>query len=307
MMKTDLQRRRFLKTAGILSSTIGLAGLRGVELRAASARHVLGTPHARKLGWRLGCLFNCFRPLVLDECADRVKSLGLGYLEGGSRPAISAGARDIHLDPTTSQELRAAFKNHLAVRGVKLVSYYTYKQASDEGLWRKEFEFARDMGIEILIAEPEPAAFDIVERLCDEYQVCLAVHNHTPPSRYWDPRTVLEVCRGRTPRIGICGDTGHWVRSGIDPAEAVKRLEGRILAFHLKDVDRVARDAKQVPWGAGKASLKAMLQEVHRQRAKPLFIMEMEFEPQPPDIEDQIVQSIGYFDQVAGELLPGNP
>jgi sugar phosphate isomerase/epimerase len=41
---------------------------------------------------------------------------------------------------------------------------------------------------------------------------------------------------GRGKRIGACCDTGHWVRSGLHPVECLKKLEGRILGFHLKDV-----------------------------------------------------------------------
>ncbi len=297
-MNAPIQRREFLKTAGALGSATGLAGLGVAPLLAGAPQVANAVPHADKLGWRLGCLFNCFAPPILYGAVEQVSSLGLRYLEGGSRPAVSAKMPAVHLDASTPRDVRQALKSRLAAAGVKLVSYYTYKRSPAEAEWRKEFEFARDMGIEILVAEPDPGALDVIERLCDEYQICLAVHNHPAPSHYWNYQTVLDLCRNRSWRIGVCGDTGHWVRSGIDPVEAIKRVEGRIISFHLKDLDQCARDAQQVAWGTGKGKVEAVLSEVHRQGAKPLFIMEYE----RPVSRSEIVQCITFFDQVAGKL-----
>ena len=38
---------------------------------------------------------------------------------------------------------------------------------------------------------------------------------------------------------GPCCDTGHSGRSGLDPVEMMKKLQGRILAFHWKDIAAV--------------------------------------------------------------------
>ena len=34
--------------------------------------------------------------------------------------------------------------------------------------------------------------------------------------------TLLDLCKGRGKRIGACCDTGHWVRSGLDPVACLK-------------------------------------------------------------------------------------
>ena len=110
--------------------------------------------------------------------------------------------------------------------------------SKDEDASRKTFDFAKDMGIETIVSEPGPDAFDTSDKLCEEYRINVALHNHPKPSRYWNPDTVLEVCKGRSKRIGACADTGHWMRSGLNPVEQLKKLEGRIISFHFKDLNK---------------------------------------------------------------------
>jgi sugar phosphate isomerase/epimerase len=296
-MNLPIDRRRFLLTAGTLTAGLGLARL-GM---AGPARLAGGAPHAERLGWRLGCLFNCFDPPVLEQAIEKTAALGLHFFEAGSRPALLTSTPKTHLDPTLSPELRKAFQDRLAAAKVRLVSYYTYQTKPDPAAWRREFEFAKSLGIEILVAEPEPPAFDAIDRLCDEFKICLAVHNHPPKSYYWNFETVLEVCRGRSRRIGVCADTGHWMRAGINPVEAVKRLEGRLISFHLKDRDAYGMKAThQVAWGAGKGNLRGVLEEVRRQGARPLFIME--HEEHGPDSMGDIARCVEFFDRVCAEL-----
>ena len=44
------------------------------------------------------------------------------------------------------------------------------------------------------MSEPPEGAFDVIEKLCEEYKINVAIHNHPKPSRYWDSDTVLKVC-----------------------------------------------------------------------------------------------------------------
>ena len=85
---------------------------------------------------------------------------------------------------------------------------------------------------------PSEADFDAIDKLCAEFDINLAIHNHPQPSHYWNPDTVLKVCKDRSKRIGACADTGHWLRSGLNPLECLKKLEGRIISLHFKDLER---------------------------------------------------------------------
>ena len=56
----------------------------------------------------------------------------------------------------------------------------------------------------------------LIDKLANEYNINVAIHDHPKPSHYWNPEAVLKVCEGRSKRIGACADVGHWARSGLD-------------------------------------------------------------------------------------------
>src|SRR5205814_7219162 len=79
---------------------------------------------------------------------------------------------------------------------------------------RKLFEFARFMGMKLLVVEPNDfKIFDNLEELVKEYNIKLAIHNHGIQSLYGNPLVLKNVLKYRDPRIGVCLDTG-WVTSG---------------------------------------------------------------------------------------------
>jgi sugar phosphate isomerase/epimerase len=122
---------------------------------------------------------------------------------------------------------------------------------------------------------------------------------------------VVKACKGHGNRIGACADTGHWARSGLKPIECLKKLEGRIISFHFKDLNQLGLDAHDVPWGTGICDVKGMLMEIHRQKLKAVFSIEYEYNWD--NSLPEIAQCIAYFDRVAVELdaldlnMPSSP
>ena len=51
----------------------------------------------------------------------------------------------------------------------------------------------------------------------------------------WRAEEIEAALRGRHPSFGACVDTGHFIRSGVDPAEAIRRFGARVHGVHLKD------------------------------------------------------------------------
>ncbi|MHC4062650.1 MAG: sugar phosphate isomerase/epimerase family protein [Planctomycetota bacterium] len=203
-------------------------------------------------GWRLGTQAYTFRKFSFYDAVDKAASLGLCWIEAYPGQKVSDENPDVKMNHEMSAEMRQQVKKKLAERGVKLVNYGVVRLVNDEAECRKVFDFCRDMGIETIASEPKAEAFDLVERLCKEYKIKVAIHNHPKDSTYWHPDKVLEVCRGRSKWIGACADTGHWMRSGVDPLEAIKKLEGRIVSLHFKDLNEFGqRKAHDVVWGTG--------------------------------------------------------
>jgi sugar phosphate isomerase/epimerase len=300
-MKHTIDRRRFLKTTGTLAAGVSLASLVSPVPAAAEAVKT-STPSAEKIGWDVGCQLYTFRRFSFYEALDKIAALGIRHVEpcfflglAKDRPKLKTNA---DLAPAVRKEL----KSRLADRGIAMSNFYA-SLGSDEAACRKTFEFAKEMGVATIVAEPPAEAFDMIEKLCDEYEINLGVHNHpkSPQSKYWRPENVLKVCKGRGKRIGACCDTGHWVRSGLDPIECLKKMEGRIVTFHLKDVVEWGKpEARDVPLGTGKANYAAVLKELHRQGFR--GVMSIEYEHDSPKLVEEVAACVAFVEKTAKSL-----
>lgn len=226
-------------------------------------------------GWKLGLQAWTLNKLTFAEAADQAAKLGLKYIESFPGQKIGGG-----IDGTMVCEMDAATQGKvlamLKEKGVSLVNYGV-AGASGEAGWRKLFAWAKAMGIGTIVSEPAEADLDTVSKLCDEFAINVAFHNHPQPSHYWGPDVVLKAVEGRSKRMGACADTGHWLRSGLDPIECLKKLEGRVISVHLKDLpEKGVKGAKDVPWGTGIANLDGVLKELKRQGFKGVFAIEYE-------------------------------
>jgi len=248
-------------------------------------------------GWRLGVQAWTFKKFTLFEAIDKTRSLGLNTIQAfpGQKVSeeITAG-----FGPDLSHAQKDQVKAKLKQAGIQIVAFGVTQVPVNEAAARKLFEFAKEMGIETIASEPKAEQFDLIDKLCQEYQIKLAIHNHPKPSHYWNPDTVLEMCAGRSKWIGACVDVGHWVRSGLDPVECLKKLQGRIRDVHIKEID----DGHDVVWGTGQGRMKGILEELHRQGYQGTFAIEYEYnwDNNVPEIR----QSVAYFNSVASALNP---
>ena len=123
---------------------------------------------------------------------------------------------------------------------------------------------------------------DNIEKLVKEYNIRVAIHNHpkqsnNPGYKFWNPDYVLSLVNNRDARIGSCADTGHWVRSGIKPTDALKKLRGRILNVHMKDLNVFGPDGHDIPFGTGVSDIRGILQELQRQKFDGNISIEYEY------------------------------
>jgi len=250
--------------------------------------------------WKLGMQAYSFNRFTFYEAIDKTKTLGLKYIEAYPGQSLSKEKSDIKFDDNMSSDIRKEVLAKLRESGVKLVNYGVVGLPNDEAECRKVFDFAKDMGIETIVSEPPEDAFDLVDKLCKEYQINVAIHNHPKPSHYWDPNTVLKVCQGRSPRIGACADTGHWMRSGINPVDALKKLKGRIVSLHFKDLNEFGGGAHDVIWGTGAGDARAMLTELAGQNFKGVFSIEYEYNWL--NSMPEIAGCVAFFRKIAAEL-----
>jgi hypothetical protein len=93
--------------------------------------------------------------------------------------------------------------------------------------------------------------------------------------------------------MGACADTGHWVRSGLDPVASLNKLKGRIIELHFKDLNRRAAQAYDVPWGTGDSDVPGMLAALREQKFQGYFVVE--YEKAGPDLVANVKRCIEYF------------
>ena len=285
-----------MKTTGSLTAGLTLAGPLG--MRAAQAAPITSsTPSAEKLGWQVSCAQYTFRSFCLYETLGKLATLGISRIEPGFFLKLDKKRPKLQVNESLSAELRKELKTRLADQGIAIASFYAKLDGGQDAA-RKIFDFIKEMGATTLVGEPPAEAFDMLEKLCDEYEINLAVHNHpkAPKSMYWKPENVLAVCKGRGRRIGACCDTGHWVRSGLNPVECLKKMEGRIITVHLKDVIESGNPAaRDVPLGTGKANYTAVLKELRRQNFR--GVLSIEYEHDSPELSKEVAQCIAFVEK----------
>lgn len=266
----------FLRAGAIRSAPLFLSTL---ILLAASlpAGAAPASKEARKsmdkLGWRLSCQAYTFRAKTLYDTIETVKKLGIRYLEMYPGQELSRDHPGVHFDHNLPPALVKEVSDRLKGAGITPVCYGVVGLSADEAEARRVFEFARALNLYAIVSEPPEDAMPMLDRLCGEYKINLAIHNHPQPSHYWNPATVLKVTNGLSPRVGACADTGHWYRSGITPVDGLKMLQGRIISLHLKDLSPQKTD---VPWGTGVCDMEDILAELKRQGVKAVFSIEYE-------------------------------
>jgi len=221
-------------------------------------------------GFAVGCQAWTFNRFSVFEAIEKTAAAGGKVIELFPGQRLSKEQPDLKFDHNVSDEVVAQVKAKLAEHGIKAVNYGVVSIPSDEAGARKVFELAKKLGLYAVTTE-SVEAMDTIEKLVKEYDIRVGIHNHPRRAndanyKVWDPNYVLSVVKNRDARIGATADTGHWVRSGLDPVECLKILKGRIVSSHLKDLNVKALEGHDVPYGEGISGIKAILDELKRQK-----------------------------------------
>ena len=284
---------------------------------------------AEKLGWKLAVHSYTFNKFSIDDAIDKTAALGVKYMSisGNVNLPTEDGKFKASPTPDLTDAQFAALQAHMKEKGLSptFVNMGVVKPTADEAQSRKIFEAAKRLGIDTLVAEPEipgvkgddaksheallanlPKVMDVVEKLAKEYNIKVAIHEHWKPNPYWNPDTVLAAVKGRSPLLGACADVGHWRRSGLDPVDCLKKLEGRVIALHFKDLVKGthAKDGAMglhdVPWGTGTSNARAMLEELKRQHFHGAICVEYEYHWE--NSSPEIAKCVEWFNQTCEEL-----
>ncbi|MBI4585184.1 MAG: sugar phosphate isomerase/epimerase [Planctomycetes bacterium] len=174
-------------------------------------------------------------------------------------------------------------RRHMRQGGVTPAAYGVVPFKKDAGANRKVFEFAKRMGLLSISADPDPDSFDSLDKLLEEFKIPVAIHNHGPGSRYDKIEVIDKAIKDHHKLIGLCVDTGHFLRSEVDPVEVVKHFKERVYGVHLKDVKNLEGGKKKFTvLGEGDLKTVELLKALREAKFNGCMALEYEEEEQSP-------------------------
>lgn len=242
--------------------------------------------------WKLGVALWTFHTFNFEESLKKVDSAKLKYIEPNTFHKVGMFKDSVvgDLSPDALKTLRQLMGLHHLTAS----SIYIDGGKSLDG-WKKHFEVAKQLGVRFVTAEPPVDMWDSIDSLAGIYKLRVAIHDHWKGvSAYWHPDSVLAAIKGH-PNFGACADLGHWPKSGIDPVEALQKLEGHIIGIHLKDIAAFNQPKLQdVPVGTGVVDFPGVFGELKRQKFKGYIYIERDAEDQPSNLPS-VMQTIKYY------------
>jgi inosose dehydratase len=266
-MPSCLSRRAFLTTTA------------GAATVLATRRFVRAADNSFS-GFNVGLQSYTLRDFPVDRALDAMHKLGLKTVE----------FFDAHFKSKSSDAEIDQMKAKTSALGIKILAHGVNPFTKDHEANRRWFEFARKAGIRNLSADPTEDAFDSLDKLCEEYQIRIAIHNHGPGARYDKISDVLTAIKGRHPLIGACADLGHYIRSAEDPVRAIHLFEGRLFGIHLKDFAEQKSRTKGVILGKGHLDVVGVFKALDQVKFPADGCLALEYEENPsnplPDVEE---------------------
>ena len=242
--------------------------------------------------WKVGAQSYTFHKFTFIEALDKIKSLDLNYVEIYYGQLLGEGFGEQRMDFRMDKATRTKVLEAAKARNITILASGVVVPETEEE-WDQLFEFAKDMGISIITCEPKPEHFDFVEKLVDKYGIDIAIHNHPQPSIYWRPDMVMKALEGRSKRMGVCADVGHWKREGLDPMKALEQVGSRLKSLHFKDIkapEAGETEQHDVIWGTGICDVPAMLKVLKKINFTGLMAIEYEhnWDNSVPDIKKSL-------------------
>lgn len=250
--------------------------------------------------WKLGVALWTFHRFTLAESIKKCDSAGVHYIEGSTFQKAGDEVENVGVGQLSDAGIEK-LNGFMAEHHLQMKSIYAFG-GKTVASWKKDFELAKRLKVDFVTAEPPKALWNSIDSLAGAYHIKVAIHNHWKGmSIYWHPDSVLAAIKGH-PNFGACPDLGHYPKSGIDAVYALKKLQGHILAIHLKDADEMNNPkANDVNIGKGVVNFKAAFEELKRQNYKGYIYIERDADYRPSNLPS-VVEEMGYYNQLVGNL-----
>jgi len=290
MRSNDFPRRTFLRIAAL-----GAAGAALTKPGTAGALAV--APSELKLGVASYSL----RAFSRAQAIQMTKQLGVRYIN----------LKSMHLPYESSPAEIAAARQEIAAAGLEIVGggLITFETDTDDGV-RKYFDYAKAAGMPVMVSTCKVSVLPRVEKFAKLYNIKVAIHNHGPEDGdFPSPYDVLKTAKGMDPRIGLCIDLGHTVRTGTDVVRAVVDAGPRLLDIHAKDLADLKVKESQCIVGEGNIPIAEVFRQLEAMRYSGYVNLEYEIDEKDPmpGMKQSFAYMRGVLAGLAPPLLQGRP
>jgi len=275
MPEQELPRRTFLKFAALGAAGVAISGsaAEAAEIQMP-ADFALSRRRTDDLGLKLGVASYSLRNFSRAQAIEMTKALGTRYIN----------LKSVHLPYEASPAEIAAARQEVEAAGLLIVGggMITFETDTDDGV-RKYFDYARAAGMPVIVATCKPAVLPRIEKFVKQYNIKLAIHNHGPgDENFPSPYDALKAVKGMDPRMGLCIDLGHTVRTGTDVVRAVADAGPRLFDMHAKDLRDLSAVESQCIVGEGKMPIPEIFLQLETMRYAGYVNLEYEIEPDNP-------------------------
>jgi sugar phosphate isomerase/epimerase len=185
-------------------------------------------------------------------------------LRGFPRPKAIEMLKVLDVDTVSLKEFHAKIKGDpaewtqarkdLEAAGIRVVSCGNISMVIDEDdEIEHNFKYAQAMGAEGIVMAPNVKTLPRIEKFVKKYNIKAMIHNHGPEDKNFPtPKSVYDAVKNMDPRMGLCIDVGHTVRTGASVLDSIKLAGPRLLDFHIKDLKDLSDARSQCEVGDGK-------------------------------------------------------
>ncbi len=268
MSNAPVPRRTFLGAS--------VAGLAGVAMGAPRTLppQPPEAPQPPPTSFNLGIASYSLRNFPRDKAIDMVKALGTPYVN----------FKSVHLPFESSPDQLAAARREIAGAGLVIVGggVITFDEDTDAGV-EKYFAYAKAAGMPLIAIHTDPKLLPRIERFAKQYDIKVAIHNHGPEDKHFpSPYDALPHVKQLDPRIGLCIDVGHTVRTGTDVVRAVADAGPRLLDMHMKDLRDLTAKGSQCIVGEGAIPIAEIFRQLGAMGYRGYVNLEYEIDPDAP-------------------------
>ena len=205
-----------------------------------------------------------------------VRDLGVRYVN----------VKSFHMPYYLSEaDLRAA-RREFEKAGLEIVAGGNISLKSDDiSELEHYFKYAVAAGMPIMVCAPTHSNLSQIEKLAIKYDRKMAIHNHGPEDNFYPaPSDVMKRIKGMDPRMGLCVDVGHAVRTGADILEEIDGAWDRIHDFHIKDLSDFSSKESRVDVGDGKMPVAAIFKMLKERNYQGVVGLEYEVVADHPQL-----------------------